>query len=49
MAVQVTSIVAALISILTAVAVALYFGADRPQPMQSAPDEIDYELAACVL
>src|SRR5207302_7029912 len=47
MAVQVTSIVAALISILTAVAVALYFGADRPQPMQTVPDEIDYELAAC--
>jgi DHA2 family multidrug resistance protein-like MFS transporter len=40
-AVQVTSVVAALISILAAVAVALYFGADRPQPIQAAPDETE--------
>jgi DHA2 family multidrug resistance protein-like MFS transporter len=40
MAVQVTSIVAALISILTAVAVAIYFGADRSAHVEAAPDEI---------
>jgi ABC-type proline/glycine betaine transport system substrate-binding protein len=39
MAVQVTSIVAALISILTAVAVAIYFGADRSAHIEAAPDE----------
>ena len=48
-AVQVTSVVAALISILAAVAVAIYFGADRPEPMLVAPEEIQYELAACGL
>src|SRR6266851_1465018 len=40
-AVQVTSIVAALISILTAVAVAIYFGADRSARIAAAPDEIE--------
>ncbi len=40
-AVQVTSIVAALISILTAAAVAIYFGADRSARIEAAPDEIE--------
>ena len=47
-AVQITSVVAALISIVTAVAVAIYIGADRRVPVQAEPDEIEYSLAACM-
>jgi DHA2 family multidrug resistance protein-like MFS transporter len=47
-AVQVTSVAAALISILSAVAVAMYFGASRPESDSAAPaaDETAYALAA---
>jgi len=49
-AVQITSVVAALISILTAIVVSIYFGADQPQHIRAAPAgrETENALAACL-